>query len=181
MSLKAQITEDMKNAMRAKETARLGAIRLLLSAMKQREVDERIELTDADVVSINFYQYSPVSLPLIVNPAWDKPFLIGEFHFGTLTEQGVWGPGLAQAKDVAHSARLLERFVDDCLSNPQIVGAHWFQYTDQPLSGRGDGENYRVGLVNIADVPYAPLIQSSRALGERMYETRSKDFSEPSP
>ncbi len=52
MSLKAQITEDMKAAMRAKETARLGAIRLLLSAMKQREVDERIELTDADVVSI---------------------------------------------------------------------------------------------------------------------------------
>ncbi len=52
MSLKQQITEDMKSAMRAKETARLGAIRLLLAAMKQREVDERIELTDADVVSI---------------------------------------------------------------------------------------------------------------------------------
>jgi uncharacterized protein YqeY len=52
VSLKAQITEDMKAAMRAKETARLGAIRLLLAAMKQREVDERIELTDADVVSI---------------------------------------------------------------------------------------------------------------------------------
>jgi len=52
MSLKQQITEDMKAAMRAKETARLGAIRLLLAAMKQREVDERIELNDADVVSI---------------------------------------------------------------------------------------------------------------------------------
>ncbi len=52
MGLKQQITEDMKSAMRAKETARLGAIRLLLAAMKQREVDERIELTDADVVSI---------------------------------------------------------------------------------------------------------------------------------
>ncbi|MFA7400249.1 MAG: GatB/YqeY domain-containing protein [Sideroxydans sp.] len=52
MSLKTQVTEDMKTAMRAKETARLGAIRLLLAAMKQREVDERIELTDADVVSI---------------------------------------------------------------------------------------------------------------------------------
>ena len=52
MSLKLQITEDMKAAMRAKETARLGAIRLLLAAMKQREVDERIELTDADVYSI---------------------------------------------------------------------------------------------------------------------------------
>lgn len=52
MSLKQQITEDMKTAMRAKETARLGAIRLLLAAMKQREVDERVELSDADVVAI---------------------------------------------------------------------------------------------------------------------------------
>lgn len=52
MSLKNQITEDMKTAMRAKDTARLGAIRLLLSAIKQREVDERIELTDADVISV---------------------------------------------------------------------------------------------------------------------------------
>jgi uncharacterized protein len=52
MSLKAQITEDMKTAMRAKDSVRLGAIRLLLAAMKQREVDERIELTDADVIAV---------------------------------------------------------------------------------------------------------------------------------
>jgi uncharacterized protein YqeY len=52
MSLKHQISEDMKTAMRAKDSARLGAIRLLLSAIKQREVDERIELTDADVISV---------------------------------------------------------------------------------------------------------------------------------
>jgi uncharacterized protein len=50
MSLKARITEDMKNAMRAKDTARLGAIRLLQAAIKQREVDERIELDDTQVV-----------------------------------------------------------------------------------------------------------------------------------
>lgn len=52
MSLKQQITDDMKTAMRAKETARLGAIRLLLAAIKQREVDERIELTDTDIIAI---------------------------------------------------------------------------------------------------------------------------------
>ena len=52
VSLKAQITEDMKTAMRAKDSVRLGAIRLLLSAIKQREVDERIELTDADVIAV---------------------------------------------------------------------------------------------------------------------------------
>jgi len=52
MSLKARITDDMKTAMRAKEAARLGTIRLLLAAIKQREVDERIELDDAAVSSI---------------------------------------------------------------------------------------------------------------------------------
>ena len=52
MSLKNQITEDMKTAMRAKDSVRLGAIRLLLSAIKQREVDERIELADSDVISV---------------------------------------------------------------------------------------------------------------------------------
>jgi len=52
MSLKQQINDDMKAAMRAKETARLGTIRLLLAAIKQKEVDERIELDDAAVSSI---------------------------------------------------------------------------------------------------------------------------------
>ena len=50
MSLKARITEDMKSAMRAKDAARLGAIRLLQAAIKQREVDERIELDDTQVI-----------------------------------------------------------------------------------------------------------------------------------
>lgn len=52
MSLKARITEDMKAAMRAKEVARLGTIRLLLAALKQKEVDERVELDDAAVVGV---------------------------------------------------------------------------------------------------------------------------------
>jgi len=52
MSLMARITDDMKAAMRAKEAARLGTIRLLLAAIKQKEVDERVELDDAAVSSI---------------------------------------------------------------------------------------------------------------------------------
>ena len=52
MNLRDQITEDMKSAMRAKETERLNAIRLLLAALKQKEVDDRVTLTDADVISI---------------------------------------------------------------------------------------------------------------------------------
>jgi uncharacterized protein YqeY len=52
MSLKDRISEDMKAAMRAKEAARLSAIRMLLAAIKQKEVDERIVLDDAQVVAI---------------------------------------------------------------------------------------------------------------------------------
>ena len=52
MSLKARINEDMKTAMKARDTARLAAIRLLMAAMKQREVDERIELDDAVIVGV---------------------------------------------------------------------------------------------------------------------------------
>lgn len=52
MTLKDRITEDMKAAMRAKDSQRLSAVRLLLAAMKQKEVDERVELSDADVLSI---------------------------------------------------------------------------------------------------------------------------------
>ena len=52
MSLKDQITEDMKTAMRAKDAERLGTIRLLLAALKQKEVDERVTLEDKDVIAI---------------------------------------------------------------------------------------------------------------------------------
>jgi len=52
VSLKARITEDMKAAMRARDSARLSAIRLLLAAIKQREVDERIDLSDTQVVEV---------------------------------------------------------------------------------------------------------------------------------
>lgn len=52
MSLKVQVSDDMKAAMRAKDSARLSALRLLLAAIKQREVDERIELDDAAVVAV---------------------------------------------------------------------------------------------------------------------------------
>ena len=52
MSLKDQITEDMKTAMRAKDSERLGTVRLLLAAMKQKEVDERVTLDDVMVIAI---------------------------------------------------------------------------------------------------------------------------------
>jgi uncharacterized protein len=52
MSLKTRINDDMKNAMRAKDAARLSTIRMLMAAVKQKEIDERIELDDAQVIGV---------------------------------------------------------------------------------------------------------------------------------
>jgi len=134
-----------------------------------------------DVVSINHYQYSPVVLSLLQDTPVDKPFLIGEFHFGTINEKGVWGAGLIPAASLEESARLMKNYFQDALADPRIVGAHWFQYRDQVVSGRGDGENYRIGFVDITDNPYDVLTNASREVGETMYSDRFERFQPKTP
>ena len=65
MSLKARITEDMKAAMRAGEKDRLGVIRLMLAGIKQKEVDERIEMTDPLVLAPLFLATTPLHAPAL--------------------------------------------------------------------------------------------------------------------
>lgn len=125
----------------------------------------------ADVVSINLYEYTPNTFK--IPEGWDTPILIGEFHFGTITEQGVWGAGLATGMDLEHSASLFQSYMRAALRNPMIIGAHWFQMQDQPLTGRSDGENYRIGFVNVADIPYYQMISLSRETAEDMYDMRN--------
>jgi hypothetical protein len=56
------------------------------------------------------------------------------------------------------------------LHHPQIVGTHWFQYQDEPTTGRSyDGENYQIGFVDVADTPYAETIAASRRIGASLY------------
>ena len=86
-------------------------------------------------------------------PAFDKPVLHSEFHFGTM-HRGMFSPGLC------------------ALENPYWVGTHWFQYGSQATTGRGDGENYQIGFVDVCDRPYPKLAEAARAVAETMYETR---------
>ena len=55
-----------------------------------------------------------------------------------------------------------------------FVGCHWFQYRDQPLLGRGDGEAYQIGFVDVCDRPYPELCRAARMVGETMYRKRNK-------
>jgi hypothetical protein len=126
----------------------------------------------ADVVSINFYDYTPDVFK--APEGFNAPVMIGEFHFGTITERGVWGGGLCTGMDIQHSADLFENYVTEALKNPLIVGAHWFKFSDQPLTGRTDGENYRIGFVDVADTPYPEMVKACRRVAETMYPLRAE-------
>ena len=125
-----------------------------------------------DVVTVNAYANSVYNLSekMFVKGA-EKPILVGEFHFGCL-DRGMFKPGLVPVCDQQERARSYTRFVEGCLQHPLIVGCHWFQYRDQPLLGRGDGEAYQIGFVDVCDRPYPELTRAARAIGETMYDKR---------
>ena len=58
------------------------------------------------------------------------------------------------------------------MENRWLVGTHWFQYGDQATTGRGDGENYQIGFLDICDTPYTETIQAARQVGATMYQRR---------
>ena len=63
-------------------------------------------------------------------------------------------------------------YLTGAADNPLIVGTHWFQYLDQPLTGRADGENWAIGFVDVTDTPYDELTRVSRELGASLYPRR---------
>jgi len=122
-----------------------------------------------DVVSFNRYTYT--SSALQPPSGSDFPILIGEFHFGSL-DHGLFHPGLKYTTDQQERSAFYESFMNEAVRNPYIVGAHWFQYYDQPLAGRSDGENYQIGFVTVADTPYQLLVDKVRKLAKALYSLR---------
>ena len=122
-----------------------------------------------DVISFNQYKYDlgDFSLPNGI----DMPCVIGEFHFGAL-DRGMFHTGLCPVESQEARAAAYERYVTSALNNPHLVGTHWFQYMDQATTGRGDGENYQIGLVTACDSPYPETIAVVRKIGDIMYELR---------
>jgi hypothetical protein len=125
-----------------------------------------------DAVSYNRYAYSVEDLKQ--PDGIDMPALIGEFHFGAL-DRGMFHTGLRKTESQQDRADKYADYVRGALRNPQIVGTHWFQYIDQPTTGRGDGENYQIGFVDICDKPYPEIVQAARNVGNSMYEYRFGD------
>jgi len=123
-----------------------------------------------DVVSYNHYKEGFRSEQWAFLKDVDMPSIIGEFHMGATSDTGLIHPGLVYAADQADRARMFKEFVEAVVDNPYFVGAHWFQYTDSPLTGRSyDGENYNVGFVSNTDVPYPEMVKTAKALNQELY------------
>jgi hypothetical protein len=117
-----------------------------------------------DVVSINVYADLPGhGMDLAVLHRLDKPVLVSEFSFGS-TDRGPFGTGPVAVWDEAQRGQAYARFLAAAAADPSIIGAHWFEYADQPVTGRLlDGENAHIGLVGITDVPFGGFVDAVKA------------------
>jgi hypothetical protein len=125
-----------------------------------------------DVFSINIYDYT--ARKEMIRNIYDLtglPIVIGEFHFG-VPGRGL-APGLAQTKDLYERAVAYRYYVENAAAHPAIIGTHWFQWIDQPSTGRFDGENYNIGFVDVTDRPYKDMVNAAQEIFERLYSIHS--------
>ena len=130
-----------------------------------------------DVVSFNIYATG-------LDPAtWgflntlSKPALIGEFHFGA-TDRGMQAAGLVDAGSQAGRAADYRAYLGSVLAMPALVGCHWYEWADEPLTGRTwDGENYGIGLVDVTDTPGPELTQAAQQANQTLYAQRAAGMS----
>ena len=115
-----------------------------------------------DVYSMNKYRWAPPKDFIDRCHAITRlPILIGEFHFG-VPDRGL-APGLVQALNQVERGVAYSYYVEHAATHPAILGAHWYQWIDQPVTGRRDGENYNIGWIDVTDRPYPELVAAAKA------------------
>jgi hypothetical protein len=124
-----------------------------------------------DVCSINVYEYAPIKQ---LERAWrytGRPILIGEFHIG-VPENGL-GAGLVQAMNQTERGIGYRYYVEQGLSLPYALGTHWFQWTDEPITGRMDGENYNIGFIDATGRAYPELVEAAKTTHKRLHDVHA--------
>jgi hypothetical protein len=125
-----------------------------------------------DVFSINIYRYAPDPATFDrIYALVPRPILIGEFHIGA-PERGL-SPGLVQAMNQTERGVAYRYYVEQCAAHPALIGTHWFQWLDQPATGRNDGENYNIGFVDVTDQPYAELVAAANLTHGRLLDVHA--------
>lgn len=126
-----------------------------------------------DVVSFNVYDRGIDIKRLAFTKELNKPCMIGEFHFGAL-DRGMFHPGLVPAADQKARAQMYREYVNSVADHPAFVGCHWFEYVDEPITGRAyDGENYNIGFVTVTDTPYPEMVAAAKQTHQALYTRRA--------
>jgi hypothetical protein len=135
--------------------------------------DDVVALTRGfDVFSLNIYDVVPDRARIEkIYALTGRPIVIGEFHIGT-PGRGL-SAGLVQARDQAERGVAYRYYVENTLAMPAMIGTHWFQWTDEANTGRGDGENYNIGFIDVTDQPYAELVQAAKETHKRLFAVHS--------
>ena len=120
-----------------------------------------------DVYSLNVY--STAVKPEVLEEIYrvtGRPIIVGEFHFG-VPGRGL-AAGLVQVRDPAERGAAYRYYVEQAAAFPAFIGSSWFTWIDQPATGRMDGENYNIGLVDVTDRPYRDLIEAMKTTHRRL-------------
>lgn len=126
----------------------------------------------ADVVSFNIYSRQVNCSDWTGEKDLGKPVIIGEFHFGAL-DRGMFHEGLVPTADQKERAASFINYVRAVVDCPAFVGCHWFQYVDEPITGRiYDGENYNIGFVDVTDTPYPEMVEAAVKVSKEIYDRR---------
>ena len=121
-----------------------------------------------DVFSINSYQLTPLEPVNLVSGWLDKPVMVGEFHQGAL-DVGLTAHGIRGVTTQAERGCAYRYYLEQGLTSPYFLGAHYFQLNDQSCLGRFDGENYQIGLVDVCMQEYVDMTEAMRACHGHMY------------
>ena len=121
-----------------------------------------------DVFSINGYTNPDPPSTEEVTRRSGKPVLIGEWQFGA-TDRGHPATGIQGAESQQARGEAYRYYFEQGIARPELIGIHWFQWNDQPVIGRADGENYNIGFVDICMQPYQELTAGAQLAHERMY------------
>ncbi|PYC39876.1 beta-galactosidase [Pseudomonas protegens] len=129
-----------------------------------------------DVLSFNMYTLKPQDgQDFAYLRSLDKPVLVTEFNFGSRDRGPFWG-GVTELAREEDRGPAYANFLKQAVSEPSIVGVHWFQYLDQPVTGRLlDGENGHFGLVGITDVPFQGFVDNVRKSNLQAIEQLAKE------
>ena len=121
-----------------------------------------------DVYSFNNYGILPDLESMDeIHEATGLPMIIGEFHFGT-TDRGL-GESLVRVTSQEDRGTAYKNYCEAAFSHKALIGTSWFTWYDQPLFGRGDGENYNIGLIDATDRPYKWMVKAIRDVSRDCY------------